>query len=91
MLDCNTVSSLPDVAITFGHQRFQIDAKRYVLRLKDDNGDYMCISGFMTLPTLGGTGPNRLSWVIGDIFLSKYYTEFDLERHRVGFAKKKEL
>jgi hypothetical protein len=32
---------------------------------------------------------NLGGWVIGDIFLRRFYVEYDLERHRVGFAYKR--
>jgi len=31
-----------------------------------------------------------LSWTLGNIFLRRYYIEFDIENGRVGFANAKE-
>jgi len=39
-----------------------------------------CISGFKP-----GTDAD-LTWILGNIFLRRYYIEFDIENSRVGFA-----
>lgn len=86
VLDCDRVKDMPDVSLGFGGQEFVIPPEKYVLKLPDVGGSFTCLSGFMTLEIPGSNAP---SWVIGDIFLSKYYVEYDMENGRVGFASKK--
>ena len=45
------------------------------------SGIDLCISGF----TLN-TDTSSSDWIIGDIFLGNYYTEYDVDNSRIGLA-----
>jgi len=77
-LDCATVPSLPPFCLVFNGKEFCLEATDYVLEVQKQ-----CISGFMGLDVPPPMGP---IWIIGDVFLRKYYTVYDLGRNRVGFA-----
>lgn len=82
-IDCDKVPSLPNLEIVAGGHNLTLTPDEYVLKLTAD-GESECISGFVGLdfpPQMGDF------WILGDPFMRSYYTKFDFERSRVGFAK----
>jgi len=78
-IDCSLVDSLPALTLTFGGKEYTLEGSDYILSAQGQ-----CVSGFMGLDIPEPAGP---IWIVGDVFLRKYYTIYDMENHRVGFAK----
>jgi len=80
-VDCNTVESLPEMSFSFGGKLYKLKGSDYIL-----NAGGTCISSFTGMDIPAPIGP---LWIIGDTFLRKYYTVYDLGRNAVGFAPAK--
>ncbi|KAL5277444.1 CYM family protein [Megaselia abdita] len=75
-VDCSTISSLPAVNFVLGGKTFALEGKDYIQTEVQDGTTY-CYSGFQV----------NDFWILGDVFMGKYYTEFDFGNKRVGFAE----
>ncbi|XP_064846001.1 cathepsin D-like [Oncorhynchus masou masou] len=77
-VDCEKVSSLPSVSFTVSGKVYPLNGEQYILRWTT-RGKKVCLLGFSPLGFPG--------WTLGDIFIGAYYTVFDRDNDRVGFAK----
>ena len=85
-VDCSTLDRLPSISLVFSGRSYELTPHDYILKTKGmlPIGDQeMCVSGFMGLKL-----PDRMHklMIVGDVFLRKYISIYDLERDRVGLA-----
>ncbi|XP_046672773.1 cyprosin-like [Homalodisca vitripennis] len=78
-VDCSAVDSLPNVTFVISNTSFVLEPKDYILKVSNGSA-VACVSGFV-----GSDSPGF--FILGDVFMRKYYTVFDMGNNQVGFAE----
>ena len=80
-VECSKRDSLPDLTFTLTGYNFTIGPYDYILEVQGS-----CISSFMGMDFPEPAGPLA---ILGDAFLRKWYSVYDLGTNSVGLAKAK--
>ncbi|MDK2413544.1 pepsin-like aspartyl protease, partial [Aphanizomenon sp. 202] len=82
LIYCNKIPEMGNLTFTLGGVDFDLKADEYVLRIEVPGSPTVCLS------TLAGLDyPHYPLWILGDPFIGRWYSVFDMGNLRVGFAR----
>ncbi|CAD7959077.1 unnamed protein product [Amoebophrya sp. A120] len=85
--DCSNYDSLPTLGFVLGERILNLDPEDYVERTGEESGS--TVSCDLSLMTIDVPPPNGPLFIFGDPFLRKFYTVYDSNERRIGFAAAK--
>ncbi|XP_029170181.1 lysosomal aspartic protease-like [Nylanderia fulva] len=79
LCDKRNSTSMPVISFSIGNKVFNLTSDDYVQQISAFNKT-ICYSGFQE------HNSKKNVWVLGNVFLGRYYSVYDFEKDRVGFA-----
>jgi cathepsin D len=84
-IDCSKVPGLPQIIFNLNGNKFALAGSDYILTISQ-GGVSICLFGMMGIDMPPSVGP---IWILGDVFIRRYYTVFDWGNKQIGLAEAK--
>jgi hypothetical protein len=81
-IDCASIPNLPTITVTIGGISFNLTGADYVINVQNIE----CLFAVTGIDVPAPRGP---LWILGDVFIRRWYTVFDVAGNRLGFAQSK--
>ncbi|KAJ7333013.1 hypothetical protein JRQ81_015193 [Phrynocephalus forsythii] len=82
VVECKKIHLLPDISFHLGDRTYTLSGPDYILQ-HSEYGKELCVVAFSAFDIPPPLGP---LWLLGATFIGQYYTEFDRQNNRIGFA-----
>jgi len=84
--NCADIDTYPDLYFSFGEDEYALAPSDYIIKITS-GGETECFLGIQEAELPSQLGE---SFILGDTFIHKYYSHFDMGNKRVGFALAKD-
>ncbi|XP_065206287.1 aspartic protease 4-like [Planococcus citri] len=81
-VDCKDIPKFPSVTFEIGGKKYTLEGEDYTFKVENDYSTAECMMGIIE-----NIVDDDTSWYLGNVFLRKYYSVFDLDSHAIGFAE----
>ncbi len=78
LIDCNKTATAPSIDVGLGGTKYTLTAQDYII-----NNAGSCLLGILGIDIPAPAGP---LWILGDVWIRKWFTVFDYGQKRLGFA-----
>ena len=79
IIDCSKADTLPTLTFTIGGDDYTLTGPEYILNVEGE-----CLIGVTGMDLPAG---NPVSYILGDVFMRKYYVHFDYAGSRLGITE----